>query len=174
MLPHQLESVFCGVDLILHAGDIHASSVLDDLEKIAPVLAALGDGDYLPRDERVKYKHVLGIDGLTLWLTHEFPFDWRFASGSYDDVSDRELAESLKLYGSDAPDIAVFGHSHQSIIRHGGGALLINPGSATFPRYERCLGTVCLVNIRSGRAEVQLVQLEGTDCPYSSQTYFPD
>lgn len=173
-LPHQLEAVFCGVDLILHAGDIHTSSILDDLERIAPVLAALGDDDYLPRDRRVRHKHVLNIDGLTLWLAHEFPFDWRFASGSYSSMSDRELADSLELYGSGAPDITVFGHSHQPIIRRSGGGLLINPGSTTFPGYERRLGTVSILNITSGCAEAQLVQLEGMGCSYTSQTFFPD
>ena len=157
-LPHQLEAVFHGVDLILHAGDIYASSVLDHLERIAPVLAAEGDDDYLPRDRRVRPKHVLDIDGLTLWLLHEFPFDWRFVSGSR---SEGELAEALKFYGSDAPDITIFGHSHRAIVRHAAqGMLLINPGSPTLPRYERCLGTVGILNITSGGAEAQLVQLE--------------
>ena len=34
-----------GVDLILHAGDMHDSIVIDWLEEVAPVLAARGNGD---------------------------------------------------------------------------------------------------------------------------------
>jgi putative phosphoesterase len=45
-LPDELMEVFQGVDLILHAGDLYTPSVLDDLERIAPVLAALGDDDH--------------------------------------------------------------------------------------------------------------------------------
>jgi len=75
-LPPEVAEAFEGVDLILHAGDIYRTSVLDDLEHIAPVLAASGDDDPIDtlRDERVKLKHVLEIEGRTLWLVHERPY----------------------------------------------------------------------------------------------------
>jgi predicted phosphodiesterase len=48
--------------MIFHAGDIHELYVLDELEKIAPVWAARGNGEdgsggrpTQPEDERVKY-----------------------------------------------------------------------------------------------------------------------
>ena len=41
----QVFSELKDVDVILHAGDIHNYSLLDRLEKIAPVYAALGNGD---------------------------------------------------------------------------------------------------------------------------------
>jgi len=41
-LPPQVKEAFQGVDLILHAGDIWIPSVLDDLETVAPVMAAWG------------------------------------------------------------------------------------------------------------------------------------
>ena len=44
-LPEQVAQAFRGVDLILHGGDIYTPSVLDELERIAPVLAAKGDDD---------------------------------------------------------------------------------------------------------------------------------
>ena len=34
-----------GVDLILHAGDIHVLEVIDRLEEIAPIYVARGNGD---------------------------------------------------------------------------------------------------------------------------------
>ncbi len=40
-LPYQIAKAFKGADLILHAGDIYTTSVLDNLEHIAPVLAAI-------------------------------------------------------------------------------------------------------------------------------------
>ena len=45
-IPRNVSRAFSGVDLILHAGDIQLASVLDELERIAPVLAARGDDDY--------------------------------------------------------------------------------------------------------------------------------
>ena len=44
-LPIRVMDIFQGMDMILHAGDIYSHSVLDDLEKIAPVYAALGDDE---------------------------------------------------------------------------------------------------------------------------------
>ena len=44
-LPPELIEAFQGVDLILHAGDIYVPSVLDDLQRIAPVLDARGGAD---------------------------------------------------------------------------------------------------------------------------------
>ena len=44
-LPPQVLEAFRGVDLILHMGDVWIPSVLDELESIAPVIAAWGDDD---------------------------------------------------------------------------------------------------------------------------------
>ena len=41
----EIGTAFSGVDLILHAGDIVLPTVLDQLEAIAPVLAARGNND---------------------------------------------------------------------------------------------------------------------------------
>ena len=71
-LPPQISEVFQGIDLILHAGDVYQSFVIDELERIAPVLAALGDDDSagLLKDERVKNNHILNLEGHTEWLVH--------------------------------------------------------------------------------------------------------
>ncbi|GAG40833.1 unnamed protein product, partial [marine sediment metagenome] len=39
------------------------------------------------------------------------------------------------------------------------GVLLVNPGSPTFLNYRRGLGTVAILNIESGEADVHIVQL---------------
>jgi len=140
VIPPQVREVFKGVDLILHAGDLYSISVLDDLESIAPVLAALGDddGDDVARDRRVLSMHALVLDGLTFWLTHARPsYDWNV----------------------ELPDILVCGHSHAVAVLHSQGVLIVNPGSATFPRYQRELGTVALITINGGEVETRVVEL---------------
>jgi len=57
VLPHEVTQAFHDVDLILHAGDIYDPTVLDELERIAPILASEGDDDYWREtkdDRRVK------------------------------------------------------------------------------------------------------------------------
>ncbi|MBI4284000.1 MAG: metallophosphoesterase family protein, partial [Chloroflexi bacterium] len=125
-------------------GDIYTASVLDDLERLAPVLAAEGDDD--PRatvtDRRVERKHVLTFDGVTIWLAHEI---YKIA---------------LPLNSREAPDVLVCGHTHQASLKNDNGVIQINPGSATFPRYRVTLGTVGLLTINSGKAEAQIIQLQ--------------
>jgi len=140
--------VFGGVDLILHAGDIYVVSVLDELQSIAPVLAARGDDDYEIRDERVQEIQNLTIDGLTLYVIHSSQY-WA-----------RDLIEHPERHNLEkAPDIIIFGHTHRDIVQTVGKSLLVNPGSATFPYYQPRLGTVALVDINAGKAEAHIVQL---------------
>jgi hypothetical protein len=152
-LPPQIAEAFRDVDLILHAGDIYIPSVLDELERIAPVLAASGDddsGDVL-KDRRVKWKHVLKLEGKTLWLIHERPFPYT--------VAPWRAMNSLEQNEHDAPDIVVFGHEHTTVVRRYGSILLVNPGSPTFLHYRRGLGTVGILTIDSGEAEARILQL---------------
>ena len=150
-LPSEVLEAFQGVDLILHAGDIYIPSVLDDLERVAPVLAARGDDDYgsTLTDERVKEKHILELEGKTLWLVHQRPYylmsPWwqnRVSSGQ-DNV----------------PDIIVFGHEHRTDVRYIDDVLFVNPGSPTFLHYLRGLGTVGFLDINSGGADASILRL---------------
>jgi len=153
-LPEQLVRVFHGVDLILHAGDVYVVSVLDELEHLAPILAAEGDDDpsFTASDRRVKRKHILGVDGVTIWLAHH------------------ELFWFGMPYDSKVPpDVIVFGHTHAVSLQNHKGILRVNPGSATFPGYRNELGTVGLLTVSTGRAEVQIIQLGSRNLPY----FFP-
>ncbi len=141
-LPPQLKDAFRNVELILHAGDIFLPSVLDELESIAPVLAAEGDSDYFETraDKRVKKKHTLKIKGATVYLEHDFEWD---------------LVDHDQL-----PDVIVYGHTHAPMVKSHDGVLLVTPGSPTYPDYKRRLGTVGLLDISSGRAEATIIQLD--------------
>ncbi len=141
-LPTEVKDAFRDVDLILHAGDIFAVSVLDELECLAPVLAAEGDGEYLQTrsDKRVKEKQVIAVEGVTIWLCHDGQWSWN----EYEKP----------------PDVIVFGHTHWPTVENRDGILWVNPGSPTLPNYEYELGTVGLLTISSGKATVQIIQLQ--------------
>lgn len=140
-LPAEVKAAFQGVDLILHAGDIYTIPVLDELEKIAPVLAALGDDDYPGPDGRIKEKHILKLEGHTLWLIHI-----------------RHMLPSAPE-NNDKPSIVVFGHEHRTLVESSNGVLYVSPGSPTFLRYQRGLGTVGILELNSGKAEPRIIQL---------------
>ena len=142
-LPIQIKDAFKGVDQILHAGDIYSIEVLDMLETIAPVLASEGDDDPFAsaNDSRVKRSHNLTIEGVTIWLSH------------YGVWPEDSIAQF--------PDVVVYGHSHISALEKDNGFIRVNPGSPTFPRYQNVAGTVALMNIESGKVDIEHVQLKG-------------
>lgn len=151
-LPAQVADVFRGVDMILHAGDIYQLSVLDELQAIAPVLAARGDDDHfrLLQDPRVKEKHRLEIDGLKLGLSHIVPYpEWVW----------QPLDERMKKDFGGPMDILVFGDTHEPLVETYKGVLLVNPGSATLPFYRPRLGTVGMLTIELGKARAEIIQL---------------
>ncbi len=153
-LPPQVAKTFQGVDLILHAGDIHVLSVLDWLQAIAPVLAARGNGDRdLPADPRLKDTHVVEAEGLRIGLSHglSLPEDppWRPLSR----IMEREFGGRVDVY--------VFGDTHVEAIETHDGVLMVNPGSPTLPHnLVGKLGTVGLLEIKDGIAEASIIQLK--------------
>lgn len=111
-LSEKIVKEFNGVDLILHAGDITTYDVLNDLKKIAPVVAVLGNNDKLDLNKH----EIIEIDDKTILLVHG------------DKIKDLP-ALGLK-YGA---DIVVSGHTHKPSCERIDNMLLINPGSSNRP-----------------------------------------
>lgn len=145
-LPPQLADAFHDVELILHAGDMYELSVLDDLERIAPVLAVLGDDDHpkLAEDRRVKQEQHLELEGYRVWLMHEGPW--------FRHVSVRKADHT--------PDVIVHGHSHDARIRTlKDGILTIGSGSPTFLNYKRGLGSVAILELGPDGPKANIIML---------------
>lgn len=154
-IPPGVKTFFSGVDLIFHAGDLYSPSVLDDLEKLAPVKAARGDDDFFSDDDRVRDKHVLELESLSIWIVHQFnPLTW-YVRGRL--TMAETLVEIKRIQG--LPDILVFGHSHKPLTIKLENTLFINPGSATWPDHVPKPGTVAVLTLSSGQAEVETFQL---------------
>ena len=130
---------FRGVDLILHAGDIVTPRVLDWLEAIAPVLAALGNNDFDLDDPRVKPTHSLDVEGWRIGMLHDITSGLQF----------------------DSPlDVLVSGHTHYERLSMHDGVVYANPGSPTLPHHlSTRLGTVGLLEVEAERLTAQVVRL---------------
>ncbi len=158
-LPPQVYDAFRGVDLILHAGDMHVIDVLDWLERVAPVLAARGNGDgdgrrpdFPDDDPRVKEAHVQEVEGVTLGLYHAFPLHEEVNPGAWPRLMDQWFGRPV--------DVIVCGDTHVAMVAEHEGVLMVNPGSATMPNnLMPQLGTVGFLTIEHGRAAAELLQL---------------
>lgn len=159
MLPDEIWTVFRGVDLILHAGDLHIIDVLDWLEEIAPVKAVRGNGDDgmggrtpVAEDQRLLPVHVLDIDGLRFGMAHGVPLP--------DEAPWISLKRTMdRLFGGPV-DVVVFGDTHVDYVEQHDDVLLVNPGSPTLP-YNLIdhLGTVGIIEIGNGKVNTDIIPL---------------
>lgn len=152
-LWEEIAQVFAGVDLIIHAGDIQMTTVLDELEAIAPTIAALGNNDYGMVDPRVAPVQWLEIEGWTLAAVH-------------DTEPEDEPIEHIRTYflGGRHADVIVTGHTHVERIDHRDGVLQVNPGSAVHPRlWSTRPGTVGILEITADGIRAEVVRLTETD-----------
>jgi putative phosphoesterase len=129
-----------GVDVILHAGDVGGSHVLQELGEIAPVIAVKGNVDLEPWARGLPDRRRLELGGAGVLLLHD-----RLAVGP--DPAARGF------------HVVVFGHSHQPLAEREGGVLWFNPGAAGPARF-RLPVALGLLEIDEGRVRERLVRLK--------------
>ena len=152
LLWPQVFDAFAGVDAILHAGDVWSPAVIDELETIAPVHVARGNGDFGVEDERYQEQCFLSFEEVDVAMLHDFPSPSRRPA-------DFVLAQAGKRFPR-APDVIVCGHTHIEEVHRLGGLLLVNPGSPTLPRNKsQRLGTIAFLTIAGASASAELCQL---------------
>ena len=153
----QVYDAFQGVDRIFHGGDVHDLSLLNELERVAPVYCARGNGEdgsggrpIQPEDPRVKYVWTMDIESLTVGLTHYVPVE--------DGPPGLTLEKFVARYWPDKrPDVIVSGDSHTELIAEVDGILCVNPGSPTYPHnYDTQYGTIGFLELDDGKAEASV------------------
>jgi len=160
-LPKRVFEVFAGIDLVMHAGDVYVNRVLDELAAIAPVIAALGNGDEgldghryrLEADERVREAHLVEIAGVRIGLVHAIP--------TPDETSEDVFARAMDRQFGGPVDVIVQGHSHVEGVMRFGATMVVNPGSATLPRNLIGVpGTVAILEIgNTGEVTAEIISL---------------
>ena len=153
----QVYDAFAGVDCIFHGGDVHDLALLDELEKVAPVYCARGNGEdgsggrpIQPEDPRVKYVWTVAIESLTVGLTHYIPVE----EGPPGLTLERFVA---RYWPEKTPDVIVSGDSHTELIAEIDGILCVNPGSPTYPHnYDTQYGTIGFLEVDGDRADASV------------------
>lgn len=153
--PQVLEA-FEGVDMILHAGDLHTLNVVDQLHELAPTYVARGNGDRGLEDDRLRDSWVLEFGGIRIGMVHEFPKPGRRPN-------DVIAGHMKRVFPGDAPHVVVYGHTHWESIDYVDDVLCINPGSPTLPRNKSMrLGTIGFIEIDNGVPRASIYQLTET------------
>ena len=119
-LGEVIEYHFKDADMILHAGDVVETSVLDYFAD-REVKAVAGNMDSYYLKELNPVKMVIPIEGFKVGLIHGL--------GSPVGIEDRIRKEF------DDIDILVYGHTHNATSHTTDGVLFFNPGSPTCKRF---------------------------------------
>jgi putative phosphoesterase len=129
-LPPTLGTVFAGVDLIMHAGDLGELWVLDELSRIAPVIAVHGNDETADAQRELPYQQVITAHGQRVVLCHSHHPD-RAAEMALrqDDAWQPKLERRLELGRRAGASVVVFGHTHIPMTYRQDGLLLLNPGA---------------------------------------------
>ncbi len=146
VLPPQIFSVFEGVSLILHAGDIEHENVLMELETIAPVEAVAGNMDPPELKIRLGMAKIVSFSGASLGLFHGYG-----APGA-------SVQRALEQFRSHDVNAVVFGHTHEPRVEKRDGLLMINPGSVSDPR-RGSKPSCALLHLDNAKMEGEIIVL---------------
>ena len=128
-----------GVDLILHAGDIGNSQVLEALQSIAPVVAVRGNNDIGEWAAKLPECEVVEAGQVNVYMLH-----------NVKEINLNPVAKGFR--------VVVSGHSHKPSVEERMGVLYVNPGSAG-PRRFSLPVSVARLRINGQSVIAELVEL---------------
>jgi uncharacterized protein len=140
LLRKEALEALCGSELIIHAGDVGKAEILEELGKIAPVVAVRGNVDTASWAMGLPETAVVEAQGASIYVLH--------------DVNVLDLKPAAAGF-----HVVVSGHSHQPGKKERDGVLFVNPGSAG-PRRFRLPITVAKLRFEKGKWVVEFVDLK--------------
>jgi len=139
LLRKEAVAALRGSELVVHAGDVGKPEILEELERIAPVVAVRGNVDTAAWAAKLPETAVAEADGASIYVLHDL---------SSLDVN--PVAAGFR--------IVVSGHSHKPGKTERNGVLYINPGSAGPWRFQLPV-TLARLNVSKSPYEVEFVHL---------------
>ena len=169
-LPLKILEALSGVDLILHCGDLECLGVLDYLEEVAPLLAVRGYEDPVEEGDRVaSTTRVVKAEGVSIGMIHDIQWPGPKISTTPDGTGlvlpDSNGREFMARKFKEPVDVVLFGDTHEELIIHWDGVLILNPGSPTYPgrQHKRgVLGTIGILEVDGEDATARIIDLEAS------------
>jgi uncharacterized protein len=129
-----------GSDHIIHAGDVGAPEILEELSRIASVSAVRGNIDKAPWARKLPETEVVEIGGISIYILH--------------DLARLDLKPEAAGFAA-----VISGHSHVPKQEVKNGVLYFNPGSAGPRRFKLPVSAGKLI-VADERVRGELVRLE--------------
>jgi uncharacterized protein len=129
-------------DLILHAGDVTAASVLRELEAYAPVEAVFGNMDEPALRDELPERRVVEVEAARIGLAH---------------IPGPRAGREERLVGwFPGCDAVVYGHTHVPQLEQHRGIWILNPGSPT-ERRRAPRRSLLVVEVSGGSFDIEHV-----------------
>jgi uncharacterized protein len=135
--PQAVEAL-AGVDMILHAGDVGDSTVLETLRDVAPVVAVRGNNDKGEWSNSLPDWEVVEIGPVSIYMLHN--------------LNEIDISPAVTF------QVVVSGHSHKPTIEEKRGVLYVNPGSAGPRRFSLPISVAHLI-IEGNTVSANLIEL---------------
>ena len=119
-----------GSEHIIHAGDVGATDIVDQLRQLAPVTVVRGNVDHGLWAEQLPLTAAVELAGASMYVLHDL----------------KQLGLDPRAAGF---AVIISGHTHQPKVEHRSGVLYFNPGSAG-PRRFRLPISVGRLRIEDG------------------------
>lgn len=132
-----------GSDLILHAGDVGGSEILEELRTVAPVIAVRGNVDTGVWARNLPSTEIIETGLATIYMLHI--------------LGDLDLNPAASRI-----QIMISGHSHKPGQTETDGVVYINPGSAG-PRRFQLPVTVARLNLAIQPWKSEFIELDPKD-----------
>ena len=129
-----------GSELIIHAGDVGGPEVLEELGRLAPVVAVRGNNDRGAWAEALAEYEAVEVSGTFVYVLH--------------DLKELDIAPAPAGFR-----VVVSGHSHRPLAEERRGVLYLNPGSAG-PRRFKLPVTVARLKLNGDDASAEIVHLD--------------
>jgi len=139
LLPAAIKALE-SVDLIVHAGDVGNTEVLNNLKSIAPVYAVRGNMDMIEGLRELPETEVVEVGDILLYVIHNI--------------------HRLDIVPSKAGfDAVIFGHLHCPSLSEKEGVLFLNPGSAAQPR-RNYPASLALLHVNGDSMKAKIVNID--------------
>ena len=125
--------------LIIHAGDVGAPEVLEQLRAIAPTIAVRGNVDTDRWAQSLPLNEVIEVGEVQFYILH--------------DISELDLDPKAAAFSA-----VISGHSHRATAEFRDGVLFLNPGSAG-PRRFRLPVTVAKLRVAGKSLVHEFIEL---------------
>jgi len=143
LLRPEVAMALAGVERILHLGDVGKPSILEALEKIAPVTAVRGNTDRTGPCSELPETDVVLIEGRYVYMLH--------------DLSTLHLDPAAGKFAA-----VLYGHSHVPNFYTRKGVLYFNPGSCGPRRFELPVTVGLLTVGEDGEFEARIIPIHAS------------